>query len=135
MAGLAQNSMPFLDTENTHRDCDAAAADDFDGRALIIASNRGPITFDGTAAPRFRRGAGGLVTALTGLAQQMDATWIACARTSADADWQEGLVALPGSERRLRVSFLCQNRPSMKAIMMDCHERKPLRKVRSTISG
>ena len=57
------------------------------GRALIIASNRGPITFNGGADPRFRRGAGGLVTALTGLAQQMDATWIACARSSADTGW------------------------------------------------
>ena len=102
-------SMPLFDHENGHRDCDAAAADGFSDRALIIASNRGPITFDGTDDgdhPRFRRGAGGLVTALIGLAQHLDATWIACARTNADADWHEGLVNLPDSDRQLRVNFL-----------------------------
>ncbi len=98
--------MPFLDQENTQRDCDATVAEDFSGRALIIASNRGPITFNGGTDPRFRRGAGGLVTALTGLAQQMDTTWIACARSTADADWHEGVIAFPESERQLRVSFL-----------------------------
>ncbi len=100
--------MSLLNKENGHRDCDAAAVELFRDRALIIASNRGPITFDETdgGAPRFRRGAGGLVTALTGLAQQLDATWIACARTSSDTDWHEGLVSLPDSDRQLRVSFL-----------------------------
>ena len=101
--------MPLFDHENGHRDCDAAAVEGFGDRALIIASNRGPITFaetDDGDRPRFRRGAGGLVTALTGLAQHLDATWIACARTTADADWREGLVNLPDSDRQLRVNFL-----------------------------
>ncbi len=101
--------MASLAGENTHRECDGTAAERFSDRALIIASNRGPITFDGTddgEQPRFRRGAGGLVTALTGLAQHLDTTWIACARTNTDADWHEGLIALPGSTRQLRVNFL-----------------------------
>jgi hypothetical protein len=50
--------MRFLDKENAHGDCDAAAAEGFSGRALIIASNRGPITFDGAADLRFRRRTG-----------------------------------------------------------------------------
>ena len=97
-----------INVENGHRDCDAAAVNRFSDRALIIASNRGPITFDGTAGddPHFRRGAGGLVTALTGLARHLDTTWIACARTSADMDWDESLVSLPDSDRQLRVNFL-----------------------------
>ncbi len=97
-----------MENEGGHRDCDTTAVDLFSQRALIIASNRGPITFNDTedGGPRFRRGAGGLVTALTGLAEHLDATWIACARTQADADWREGLVPLPDSERQLRVSFL-----------------------------
>ena len=97
-----------MDNENGHRDCDAAAFDLFSQRALIIASNRGPVTFDGSEGdePHFRRGTGGLVTALTGLAEHLDATWIACARTGADAEWHEGLVSLPDSDRQLRVSFL-----------------------------
>ncbi|HSD80009.1 MAG TPA: trehalose-6-phosphate synthase [Solirubrobacteraceae bacterium] len=52
-----------------------------DGR-LVLVSNRGPVTFqdDGTV----KRGTGGLVTALTGLASHRDATWIASALTDAD---------------------------------------------------
>jgi trehalose 6-phosphate synthase len=98
----------LLDNENGHHDCDAAAAERFSDRSLIIASNRGPITFDGTddGVPRFQRGAGGLVTALIGLAQHLDTAWIACARTSADTEWQEGQVSLPDSDRELRVRFL-----------------------------
>ena len=59
--------MPLFDHENGHRDCDAMAAKRFSDRALNIASNRGPITFDGTGdgdRPHGQRGAGGLVTAL-----------------------------------------------------------------------
>jgi trehalose 6-phosphate synthase len=50
---------------------------------LVLVSNRGPVTFqdDGSA----KRGTGGLVTALTGLASHRDAVWIASALTEADA--------------------------------------------------
>lgn len=49
---------------------------------LILVSNRGPVTFqaDGQA----RRGGGGLVTALTGLASHRDAIWVASAMTEQD---------------------------------------------------
>src|SRR3954467_15760022 len=49
---------------------------------LVLVSNRGPVTFqdDGSV----KRGTGGLVTALTGLASHRDATWIASALTEAD---------------------------------------------------
>src|SRR4051795_2090821 len=56
-----------------------------DGRApLVLVSNRGPVTYqdDGTV----RRGGGGLVTALTGLASHREAVWIASAMTDADAE-------------------------------------------------
>jgi trehalose 6-phosphate synthase len=100
--------MSSFDGENGQHDCQDAVAERFSDRALIIASNCGPITFDETAGdnPQFRRGAGGLVTALTGLAQHLDTMWIACARTKTDAVWREGLAALPGSERQLCVKFL-----------------------------
>ena len=51
---------------------------------LILVSNRGPVTYqdDGSV----KRGSGGLVTALTGLASHRDATWIASAMTDGDAD-------------------------------------------------
>jgi len=52
-------------------------------RPLVLVSNRGPVTFqdDGSV----KRGTGGLVTALTGLASHRDAVWIASALTDADA--------------------------------------------------
>jgi trehalose 6-phosphate synthase len=50
---------------------------------LVLVSNRGPVTFqdDGSA----KRGTGGLVTALTGLASHRDAVWIASALSEGDA--------------------------------------------------
>ena len=52
-------------------------------RPLVLVSNRGPVTFqeDGSV----KRGTGGLVTALTGLASHRDAVWIASAMTDGDA--------------------------------------------------
>src|ERR1041385_5719888 len=52
-------------------------------RPLVLVSNRGPVTYqdDGT----MKRGTGGLVTALTGLASHRDAIWIASAMTDGDA--------------------------------------------------
>jgi trehalose 6-phosphate synthase len=95
-------------TESTARSCEALQAEFFADRALIIAANRGPVTFekseDGTF--QFQRGGGGLVTALTGLCRQTnDATWVACARTEADAEWNEGPVPLDDGSA-VRVHFL-----------------------------
>jgi trehalose 6-phosphate synthase len=65
-----------------------------DRRSLIIASNRGPVTFDrGPDGERVvRRGGGGLVTALRGLLEHHDVTWIAAATTDEDR-----VVAAEGS--------------------------------------
>src|SRR3954467_5779620 len=55
------------------------------GRApLVLVSKRGPVTYqdDGSV----RRGGGGLVTALTGLASHREAVWIASAMTEGDAE-------------------------------------------------
>src|SRR5205085_9611924 len=51
-------------------------------RPLVLVSNRGPVTFgpDG----EIRRGTGGLVTALIGLATHRDVTWVASAMTDED---------------------------------------------------
>ena len=63
-------------------------------RSLIIVSNRGPVTFDrGPDGERIvRRGGGGLVTALRGLLDHHDVTWIAAAMTDEDR-----VVAAEGS--------------------------------------
>jgi len=52
------------------------------GAPLVLVSNRGPVTFqdDGSV----KRGTGGLVTALQGLASHRDAIWIASAMTERD---------------------------------------------------
>jgi trehalose 6-phosphate synthase len=56
------------------------------GRPLIVVSNRGPVTYDRDeqGARVERRGGGGLVTALRGLREQHDVTWIASAITDED---------------------------------------------------
>ncbi len=55
--------------------CDTVLAD----RQLILASNRGPVEYHVTPDGRTdaRRGSGGVVTALSGLAQMVEFTWIA----------------------------------------------------------
>ena len=96
-----------LDREEMKQGCEALQAGFFADRALIIAANRGPVSFeeaeDGTFV--FERGGGGLVTALTGLCRHTDATWIACARTQADADWRQGAVTLDDGSS-VRAHFL-----------------------------
>jgi trehalose 6-phosphate synthase len=50
---------------------------------LVLVSNRGPVTFG--PGGEIRRGTGGLVTALIGLASYRDVTWVASAMTEEDA--------------------------------------------------
>lgn len=96
-----------VDDEARQR-CEALQADLLTSRALIIAANRAPVTFETAedGSLQFQRGGGGLVTALTGLVQYVDAIWIACAQTDADAAWREGSVALSDSGHAIRVQFL-----------------------------
>jgi trehalose 6-phosphate synthase len=78
---------------------------------LVLVSNRGPATFErdesGTLVPR--RGGGGLVTALTGLVNHRDATWIASAMSdedvdaARDADSQSFDVSLDDATYRVRL--------------------------------
>jgi trehalose 6-phosphate synthase len=58
--------------------------------ALVVASNRGPITFDEDGMPR--RGSGGLVPALRGALAHTKATWIAAAISPGDRA-RSGMVA------------------------------------------
>ncbi|MGA2319972.1 MAG: trehalose-6-phosphate synthase [Solirubrobacteraceae bacterium] len=51
---------------------------------LVLVSNRGPVTFH--AGGEVQRGSGGLVTALSGLARNREATWIASAMSEYDAE-------------------------------------------------
>jgi trehalose 6-phosphate synthase len=71
------------------------------GADLVIASNRGPLSFtlDGSGAPVAARPAGGLAGALHPLLKDSGATWVACAMSEADrlAD-DAGLMSQPGLE-------------------------------------
>ena len=75
---------------------------------LVLVSNRGPVTFEPDG--EIRRGTGGLVTALIGLASHRDVTWIASAMTDEDieaADRNEGrpftVHAPGGGEYRVKL--------------------------------
>jgi len=57
------------------------------GAPLVLVSNRGPVTFEPSG--EVRRGSGGLVTALIGLASHRDVTWIASAMTDEDVAMTE----------------------------------------------
>ena len=79
---------------------------------LMLVSNRGPVTFgpDGEV----RRGTGGLVTALIGLATHRDVTWIASAMTDEDVAMAErhGGQAFPVSApggREYRVKLVASD--------------------------
>jgi trehalose 6-phosphate synthase len=56
-------------------------------RPLVLVSNRGPVTFQ--PGGEIRRGTGGLVTALIGLASHREVTWIASAMTDEDVEIAE----------------------------------------------
>jgi len=78
-------------------------------RQLIIASNHGPVTFhkdeNGEIQPQ-RSGGGGLVTALSGIAQHVDASWIASALSEEDKTWQGGVVPIGEEGGSIRVKFV-----------------------------
>src|SRR5437588_5805133 len=53
---------------------------------LVLVSNRGPVEY---TASDVKRGSGGLVTALTGLASHRDAIWVASAMSEQDVEKSE----------------------------------------------
>lgn len=91
--------------------CSTLQAEILSRRSLIIAANRGPVTFrygeDGKMLAQ--RGGGGLVTALLGLARHVEAVWVASAQTEADRAWREGRLPLgeeAPNEANIRVRFI-----------------------------
>ncbi len=77
-------------------------------RSVIIASNRGPVTFtrEPDGSETMQRGSGGLITALTGLIQNVDASWIACSQSAGDAACGSCMVPLQNDGSEIRVRFL-----------------------------
>ncbi|MCX6389332.1 MAG: trehalose-6-phosphate synthase [Solirubrobacterales bacterium] len=81
-----------------------------DSAPLVLVSNRGPVSFEPDGG--MRRGGGGLVTALTGLASYRDVTWVASAMTEEDAaaarlhDGRAFPVKLPDADREYLVRLV-----------------------------
>ncbi len=81
---------------------------------LIIASNRGPVEYQLTQDKtlKARRGAGGMVTALTDVGNRMDITWVAMAMTEGDrlavkqAQQHSGLLQSPLSNQKMQLRYV-----------------------------
>ena len=79
-----------------------------DDRPLIIVSNRGPVSFieseDGSI--QIQRNGGGLVTALLGLAQNINITWIASAINELDKNWGHGQLPLDDNGHKIHLHLV-----------------------------
>ncbi|MCC6943846.1 MAG: trehalose-6-phosphate synthase [Thermomicrobiales bacterium] len=93
----------------------SSVADALLDRALIVASNRGPVTFRWQGGKRFTstRGSGGVVTAVSSIARERQPVWIACAMTEGDrkraalaAEEGEVLITPPGDDPDFRLRFV-----------------------------
>ena len=98
----------------------AAAAALLGDRRLIIATNRGPVTFvsaaDGSLRPR--RGSGGLVTALGQVGRHVPVTWVAAAMSEGDrraAADPKLLRQVAGTDDAIRLRFASVERPVYEA--------------------
>src|SRR4029450_1859464 len=72
---------------------------------VVVASNRGPVSFDRDERGRLtpRRGTGGLVTALSGGFYRDDTTWVSAANTEGDrAVALKGRTVSADSHQRMR---------------------------------
>jgi trehalose 6-phosphate synthase len=85
------------------------------GRTLIVASNRGPVTFTHEGNGKFssRKGSGGVVTAVSAIARERQPIWIACAMTEGDRlraeiarQRGEVLISPPGPRPEFRLRFV-----------------------------
>src|SRR5579872_6754725 len=79
---------------------------------LIIATNRGPVEFEISKEKKLkaRRGAGGVVTALTGALSQMPATWVALAMTEGDRlalkEAHDGIIVSPLEDVKVQLRYV-----------------------------
>jgi trehalose 6-phosphate synthase len=101
---VAVSSLLAIDKKPCHGQKESV----IDGRPLIIASNRGPVTItrDENGDIRYQKGGGGLVTALAGLAGNVDSTWIASATTDIEREWQQVRVPLLDGSDEITAEYI-----------------------------
>jgi trehalose 6-phosphate synthase len=81
-------------------------------RPLVVASNRGPVSFDRDETGELveKRGAGGLVTALTGALAMTGGLWVSCAMTDGDREQvtrsREGRIDVLGEDLKYDLRYL-----------------------------
>lgn len=86
--------------------CQKAFSDKF----LVIASNRGPVEFRSQGdAIFYRRGQGGLVTAISSVAEVLDSDWVASPISEDDVAVVQGYgpdLQIPLGQSRLKLSYI-----------------------------
>ncbi|MGD9713281.1 MAG: trehalose-6-phosphate synthase [Thermomicrobiales bacterium] len=101
--------------DESNTDEKSAIAIALEERSLVVASNRGPVTFKWQEGNRFtsQRGSGGVVTAVSSIARERQPVWIACAMTDGDrkraelaAKEGEILITPPGENPDFRLRFV-----------------------------
>src|SRR3954468_22665055 len=114
--GAEGGIMPERASAETKRLMPSSTALDTDlgTRPLIIASNRGPVTFSRQSDGSFeaRKGSGGVVTAVSAIARERQPIWIAAAMTEGDRlraahadETGEGLIEF-GNPCEFRLCFV-----------------------------
>src|SRR5579875_3692778 len=91
---------------------DRMPSQQIEAERLIIASNRGPVEFYMTQENelKYRRGAGGMVTALIDAGNRMDVTWVAMAMTEGDRvalkQSADGLIQSPLRGQKMQLRYV-----------------------------
>jgi trehalose 6-phosphate synthase len=79
---------------------------------LILVTNRGPVEYDISQGKKLkrRRGAGGVVTALTEAINRIDTTWVALAMTEGDRqaiqEAENGLLPPPAGKQNMQLHYV-----------------------------
>ena len=118
MAGDGQRTSPQTDGRSAHERGASRLAPYLetllpDDQRLVIASNRGPLTFDRErdGAWQAQRGSGGLVTALAELGRLAPLTWVSAAMDQTDRDAARLLAGEDGAQRHELLERIEQQLP------------------------